>query len=244
MPIYKKVTLLGSGSFGKAFLVIEKGGDGTKLVLKSIDMSGMDAVDREETLNEVFASIPPHPFIVRYRRSYILEDQLCIIMEHCADLKPQNLFLNERDDLLIGDFGIAKMLDSTHCCAKTTIGTPYYFSPELCQGSKPKEPCEGNFKHPRACRPVSLFGRVKATSNRYDAKRPQPASYSPANGDAAFYSGCHTRDDRQSLLRIAHALSDRISDCQVGDTSRQAKVKEAHSKQISPCEMHIHPNSW
>lgn len=180
MPVYKKVTLLGSGSFGKAFLVMEKGGDGTKLVLKSIDMSSMDALEREETLNEakVFASIPPHPFIVRYRRSYILEDQLCIIMEHCAggdmhrriqrhrkrnerfkegqiilwlaqallglkhlherhilhrDLKPQNLFLNERDDLLIGDFGIAKILSSTHCCAKTTIGTPYYFSPELCQ---------------------------------------------------------------------------------------------------------------
>ncbi|KAL8272248.1 hypothetical protein Esti_003842 [Eimeria stiedai] len=86
MPIYKKVTLLGSGSFGKAFLVIEKGGDGTKFVLKSIDMSGMDAVAREETLNEakVFASIPPHPFIVRYRRSYMLEDQLCILMDHCA----------------------------------------------------------------------------------------------------------------------------------------------------------------
>lgn len=32
----------------------------------------------------MFASIPPHPFIVRYRRSYIVEDQLCIIMDHCA----------------------------------------------------------------------------------------------------------------------------------------------------------------
>ena len=50
-----------------------------------------------------------------------------------SDLKPQNLFLNSKGDLLIGDFGIAKMLDSTHGCAKTTIGTPYYFSPELCQ---------------------------------------------------------------------------------------------------------------
>lgn len=56
-----------------------------------------------------------------------------VAVDCLADLKPQNLFLNERDDLLIGDFGIAKMLDSTHCCAKTTIGTPYYFSPELCQ---------------------------------------------------------------------------------------------------------------
>ncbi|KAL8428698.1 hypothetical protein ACSSS7_007042 [Eimeria intestinalis] len=233
MPIYKKVTLLGSGSFGKAFLVIEKGGDGTKwgffvcmrffrsleqefeqqqqlqqqpgcqqqklrvqqgleqeqhlqqqqqqrFVLKSIDMSGMDAVAREETLNEAKAQqwaqclcmpvaylclplsfylcFPPvlsrHldffcsclPSLVLYPiyhfRLFLSSSSLalgwkarCLFPPFAAapDLKPQNLFLNARGDLLIGDFGIAKILDSTNSCAKTTIGTPYYFSPELCQ---------------------------------------------------------------------------------------------------------------
>lgn len=34
----------------------------------------------------------------------------------------------------LGDFGIAKGLDNTLANAKTQIGTPYYLSPEICQG--------------------------------------------------------------------------------------------------------------
>eukprot|EP00929_Paragymnodinium_shiwhaense_P066190 TRINITY_DN33172_c0_g1_i1.p1 TRINITY_DN33172_c0_g1~~TRINITY_DN33172_c0_g1_i1.p1 ORF type:complete len:378 (-),score=88.99 TRINITY_DN33172_c0_g1_i1:111-1244(-) len=49
------------------------------------------------------------------------------------DLKSQNLFLTGGGRLRIGDFGIAKVLDSTAAFAKTTIGTPYYLSPEICQ---------------------------------------------------------------------------------------------------------------
>lgn len=49
------------------------------------------------------------------------------------DLKSQNLFLTGCGRLRIGDFGIAKVLDSTAAFAKTTIGTPYYLSPEICQ---------------------------------------------------------------------------------------------------------------
>merc|ERR1719421_1195090 len=49
------------------------------------------------------------------------------------DLKSQNFFLMSNGKLRIGDFGIAKVLDSTAAFAKTTIGTPYYLSPEICQ---------------------------------------------------------------------------------------------------------------
>merc|ERR1719377_126969 len=49
------------------------------------------------------------------------------------DLKSQNFFLMSNDKLKIGDFGIAKVLDNTAACAQTTIGTPYYLSPEICQ---------------------------------------------------------------------------------------------------------------
>lgn len=48
------------------------------------------------------------------------------------DLKSQNLFLTSQDRLRIGDFGISKVLESTVAFAKTTIGTPYYLSPEIC----------------------------------------------------------------------------------------------------------------
>merc|ERR1719160_2272506 len=53
------------------------------------------------------------------------------------DLKSQNFFLMSNGKLKIGDFGIAKVLDNTAACAQTTIGTPYYLSPEICQ----ERPC-------------------------------------------------------------------------------------------------------
>ena len=51
---------------------------------------------------------------------------------------PQNIFLasipNEKHySIKLGDFGIAKVLQSTSECANTIIGTPYYLSPELCE---------------------------------------------------------------------------------------------------------------
>lgn len=50
------------------------------------------------------------------------------------DLKSQNLFLKGHDGRLkIGDFGISKILDSTEALARTTIGSPYYMSPEICE---------------------------------------------------------------------------------------------------------------
>jgi len=50
------------------------------------------------------------------------------------DLKPQNLFLStESDRLLIGDFGVCKVMDSKQDLARTMTGTPYYLSPEVFQ---------------------------------------------------------------------------------------------------------------
>jgi len=49
------------------------------------------------------------------------------------DLKPSNLFLTKAGDLVVGDFGLSKVLDCTVACAKTLVGTPYYLSPEVIQ---------------------------------------------------------------------------------------------------------------
>ena len=71
--------------------------------------------------------------------------QLCSALKYIhgrkilhRDLKTQNIFLatvsNEKDfSIKLGDFGIAKILQSTSECANTIIGTPYYLSPELCE---------------------------------------------------------------------------------------------------------------
>ena len=52
------------------------------------------------------------------------------------DLKSQNVFLTKNGLVKLGDFGIAKCLDTTLAQAKTFIGTPYYLSPEIVE-SKP-----------------------------------------------------------------------------------------------------------
>jgi serine/threonine protein kinase len=52
------------------------------------------------------------------------------------DLKTSNVFLTKDNVVKLGDFGIAKTLDSTLDQAKTVVGTPYYMSPEVCE-SKP-----------------------------------------------------------------------------------------------------------
>lgn len=47
------------------------------------------------------------------------------------DIKTQNIFLTEENDIRIGDLGIAKEMKEE--LTRTMIGTPLYFSPELCE---------------------------------------------------------------------------------------------------------------
>jgi len=48
------------------------------------------------------------------------------------DLKPMNIFLTNKNQVKIGDLGVAKLL-SANANASTCIGTPYYLSPEICK---------------------------------------------------------------------------------------------------------------
>ena len=53
------------------------------------------------------------------------------------DLKPANIFRQTRGDfagaVVIGDLGLGRVLGTNSDFAKTGVGTPLYFSPELCQ---------------------------------------------------------------------------------------------------------------
>ena len=50
------------------------------------------------------------------------------------DVKTMNIFLSDRDEVKVGDLGVAKVLGNTMDMAQTMVGTPYYLSPELCEG--------------------------------------------------------------------------------------------------------------
>ncbi|EKX37362.1 hypothetical protein GUITHDRAFT_78167, partial [Guillardia theta CCMP2712] len=50
------------------------------------------------------------------------------------DVKASNVFLDQNGDIKIGDLGLGKVLSSKTTCAISQVGTPIYFSPEICEG--------------------------------------------------------------------------------------------------------------
>ncbi|TRZ01695.1 hypothetical protein DNTS_006527 [Danionella cerebrum] len=77
-----------------------------------------------------------------FREEQILDwfVQICLALKHVhdrkilhRDIKSQNIFLTKDGTVQLGDFGIARVLNSTVELARTCIGTPYYLSPEICE---------------------------------------------------------------------------------------------------------------
>ncbi len=52
------------------------------------------------------------------------------------DLKPGNIYIDEKKTIKLGDFGLSRQLKDGSVLAKTHVGTPYYMSPEQMHGQE------------------------------------------------------------------------------------------------------------
>ena len=55
------------------------------------------------------------------------------------DLKPGNIFLDDKNNVKLGDFGLSRMMNTDSVFAYTHVGTPYYMSPEQIADQKYNE---------------------------------------------------------------------------------------------------------
>mgnify|MGYP001591412074 CR=1 FL=1 len=80
---YRKLKLLGEGSFGKAYLV-ECRSDKTLCVIKQVDLNKMSEQEKLETFKEAkILEALKHPNIIRFREVYTTKkNKLSIVMDY------------------------------------------------------------------------------------------------------------------------------------------------------------------
>jgi NIMA (never in mitosis gene a)-related kinase 1/4/5 len=66
--------------------------------------------------------------------------QVCMSLQYIhklgilhRDIKTSNIYITRNNTVKLGDFGISKILQNSEA-AMTVVGTPYYMSPEICEG--------------------------------------------------------------------------------------------------------------
>ena len=136
--VQNEITILARLNHTNIVRYLEHFEDGTLIF---IVMEYADGGDLNNKIKEQKKKEPLTPFEPKLAMFWFL--QICMALKYLhdnhilhRDLKTANVFLTTKNIVKLGDFGISTILQNTLACAKTVCGTPYYFSPELCQ-SKP-----------------------------------------------------------------------------------------------------------
>mmetsp|Transcript_98921 Transcript_98921/g.176248 ORF Transcript_98921/g.176248 Transcript_98921/m.176248 type:complete len:493 (+) Transcript_98921:52-1530(+) len=95
---------------------------------------GGDLADRIKKMRQTGKVFPQDQVLRWFTQSILALKYIHDMHILHRDLKSGNFFISKSGNIKMGDFGIAKVLECTAACAQTQIGTPYYLSPEICQG--------------------------------------------------------------------------------------------------------------
>ncbi|CAD8150243.1 unnamed protein product [Paramecium octaurelia] len=154
------------------------------------------------------------------------------------DIKSMNIFLS-KDQVRIGDLGVAKLLNDQNNFARTMVGTPYYLSPEMCEEKPYNEKSDiwalgcviyelCTFKHPFEANSQGALV-LKIIRGRYE---PIGQMYSSALGqliDQCLQKDYRQRPDAFQLLQQASLIQ------QAQNLRMQLNLNQPHpnSKQTS-----------
>eukprot|EP00794_Sanderia_malayensis_P016761 gene16761-18455_t len=160
------------------------------------------------------------------------------------DLKTQNVFLMRNDVAKLGDFGIAKVMDSTIDMAQTCVGTPCYLSPEVCQDipytSKADMWALGCMLY-EMCTLQYAFDATSLLSLYYKIVK---GDYKPIDG---YYSDfvidlvskllSNKPEDRPSAAHILNNefIHERLSNLKVEYQNLQEVINTRITQRLSPC---------
>lgn len=116
---YKKIKLLGKGSFGKAFLV-QCLSDQSYAVIKKIDIKKMSEEEKKATYREAkFLEMINHPNIIRFKEAYKTQaGQLCIVMDYADSGDIANQISEHKPDKWIAEEQIIDYFTQTTLALK------------------------------------------------------------------------------------------------------------------------------
>ncbi|KAH0520967.1 Serine/threonine-protein kinase Nek9 [Microtus ochrogaster] len=117
---YIPIRVLGRGAFGEATLY-RRTEDDSLVVWKEVDLTRLSEKERRDALNEiVILALLQHDNIIAYYNHFMDNTTLLIELEYCNGGNLYDKILRQKDKLF----------------EEELVGTPYYMSPELCQGVK------------------------------------------------------------------------------------------------------------